>query len=448
MLRKKILVITGDTISKKMAGPAIRAMEISKILSQHADVTLVSTSAAEQLKVGFPIVAARGRSLKQLVSQAEVVVFQGFVLAQNPWLSRSGKLLIADLYDPMHLEQLEDTAELSSESKLKAVANTVAVISDQLRKADHFICATEKQRDLWLGHLSAVGRVNPLNYEQDSSLRKLIDVVPFGISEDEPQQDRHAIKGNIPGISPEDKVILWGGGIYNWFDPLTLIRSIELLSKKKPNVKLFFMGVSHPNPVFPEFAMSRQAQQLSAELGLTGNNVFFNQEWVDYEDRVNFLLDSDLGVSTHFDHLETAFSFRTRILDYLWARLPIVTTEGDSFGDYVSRYSLGISVPPENHSALAEAIETLLFDEEIRSLSINNIDTFRQDFVWSKATLPLLNMCLNQDHAPDLTSGLQSVPHHFVKETWLRGKIRGLFIIYRAGGFKAVFSRFSSGGTK
>ena len=87
-------------------------------------------------------------------------------------------------------------------------------------------------------------------------------------------------------------------------------------------------------------------------------------------------------------------------------------------------------------------------NEEIRSLSINNIDTFRQDFVWSRATLPLLNMCLNQDHAPDLTSGLQPVPRHFVKETWLRGKIRGLFIIYRAGGFRAVFSRFSSGGTK
>lgn len=431
-----------------MAGPAIRAMEISKILAQHAEVTLVSTSAAQQLDVEFPIVAARGRSLKQLVAQAEVVVFQGFVLAQNPWISRSGKLLIADLYDPMHLEQLEDTAQLSSEMKVKAVANTVAVISDQLRKADHFICATEKQRDLWLGHLSALGRVNPLTYEQDSSLRKLIDVVPFGISEQNPMQSRHAIKGAITGISPEDKVILWGGGIYNWFDPLTLIRSMELLSSKRPNVKLFFLGVSHPNPVFPEFSMSRQAQELSEELGLTGKSVFFNQEWVDYEDRVNYLLDSDLGVSTHFDHLETAFSFRTRILDYLWARLPIVTTEGDSFGDYVSRYSLGISVPPEDYLALAEALETLLFDEEFRSISIENLDAFRQDFVWSKATLPLLNMCLNQDHAPDLSSGLQPVPHRFAKETWLRGKIRGLIIVFRSGGFKAVLSRFSSGDTK
>lgn len=445
MVHKNIVVITGDTISAKMAGPAIRAMEISTILAQHADVTLVSTSSAEQLNVQFPIVSARGRLLKLLVSKADVIIFQGFVLAQNPWISKSGKLLIADLYDPMHLEQLEDTAQESSEKKVKAVANTVAVISDQLRKADHFICATEKQRDLWLGHLSALGRVNPLTYHQDSSLRKLIDVVPFGISEHDPVQSRHAIKGEIEGITLEDKVILWGGGIYNWFDPLTLIRAIEMLSKKRPNVKLFYLGVSHPNPVFPEFAMSRQAQQLSNELGLTDKNVFFNQDWVDYEDRVNYLLDADLGVSTHFDHLETAFSFRTRILDYLWARLPIVTTEGDSFGDYVTRHSLGISVPPEDQLALADALETLLFDEEVRTKSIQQVIEFRNEFVWSKATLPLLTMCLNQDHAPDLVVGLQPIPRKFVKETWLRGKIRGLFIVFREGGIKAVLSRISKG---
>ena len=61
--------------------------------------------------------------------------------------------------------------------------------------------------------------------------------------------------------------------------------------------------------------------------------MFFNEGWVDYDDRQNYLLESDIGVSTHLDHIETAFSFRTRILDYLWASLPIVATAGDSFAD-------------------------------------------------------------------------------------------------------------------
>jgi hypothetical protein len=37
-------------------------------------------------------------------------------------------------------------------------------------------------------------------------------------------------------------------------------------------------------------------------------------------------------VSTHYEHVETTFAFRTRILDYLWAGLPVVATGGDAFG--------------------------------------------------------------------------------------------------------------------
>jgi hypothetical protein len=42
-----------------------------------------------------------------------------------------------------------------------------------------------------------------------------------------------------------------------------------------------------------------------------------------------------VGVSTHRDHLETRLSFRTRMLDYIWAGLPIVCTDGDHFASLV-----------------------------------------------------------------------------------------------------------------
>lgn len=49
-------------------------------------------------------------------------------------------------------------------------------------------------------------------------------------------------------------------------------------------------------------------------------------------------MEADAGVSTHMSHVETTFSFRTRILDYLWAgRPPMVVTEGDSFAELVER---------------------------------------------------------------------------------------------------------------
>ena len=35
------------------------------------------------------------------------------------------------------------------------------------------------------------------------------------------------------------------------------------------------------------------------------------------------------------------FAFRTRVLDYLWAGLPIATTSGDVFGELIERERLG-----------------------------------------------------------------------------------------------------------
>ncbi|MBA2476756.1 MAG: hypothetical protein H0V40_12485, partial [Actinobacteria bacterium] len=39
-----------------------------------------------------------------------------------------------------------------------------------------------------------------------------------------------------------------------------------------------------------------------------------------------------VAVSAHFDDVETRFAFRTRLLDCLWAGLPVVTTRGDALG--------------------------------------------------------------------------------------------------------------------
>ena len=108
--------------------------------------------------------------------------------------------------------------------------------------------------------------------------------------------------------------------------------------------------------------MAVEARRLADELGLTGVHVFFNEEWVPYDQRQNFLLDADVAVTTHFHHVETDFSFRTRVLDYLWATLPTVTTNGDSLADLIERRGLGLTVPPEDVDALADALFTLLDD--------------------------------------------------------------------------------------
>jgi glycosyltransferase involved in cell wall biosynthesis len=264
------------------------------------------------------------------------------------------------------------------------------------------MCASEKQRDFWLGQLASLGRVNPVTYDQDKTLRSLIAIVPFGISDDPPVRSAPAMKGVVPGIGLDDRVILWGGGIYNWFDPLTLIRAIDSLRHRFPDLRLYFMGLRHPNPDVPQMQMATAAQALADKLKLTGKHVFFNEDWVAYEERQNFLLEADIGVSTHLDHIETAFSFRTRILDYLWAGLPIVATSGDALAQLVEDRSLGLAVPPGDVEALEETLARLLDDEALAKTCRENIAAVMPELVWSEALRPLVQFCRTPSRAPDL----------------------------------------------
>lgn len=396
----KVLVITGDVLGAKMAGPAIRAWEMAKALHEVCEVRLVSTQASTLGHDDFHVAYADEPELRRQVDWCEVLVFQGYTLSTFPWIRSTGKIIVADIYDPMHLEYLEQGKDDSPRKRTKMTEYISEVLNVQLELADFMLCASEKQRDFWLGQLSAVSRINPLVYDRDPSLRSLLDVAPFGISNVPAAQTRHAIKGEVSGIGIDDQVIIWGGGVYNWFDPLTLIRAVSQLITSYPKLRLYFLGVKHPNPDVPAMRMAAETMRLSDELGLTGTHVFFNTEWVDYDDRVNYLLDADLGVSTHFEHVETAFSFRTRILDYLWAGLPIVSTDGDTFAGLIKAHDLGAVVPPEDVDALAAAIERVLYSPERPQIS-ERVREFGLTMRWDQTLRALITFCLNPYQAAD-----------------------------------------------
>lgn len=397
----RVLVVTGDVLGAKMAGPAIRAWEMANALHEVCEVRLASTQGSTLEHGAFPVLAANEAELRRQIDWAEVLVFQGYTLSAFPWIRATNTIIVADIYDPMHLEFLEQGKDLAPSFRVKQGGYITEVLNVQLEMADYLLCASEKQRDFWLGQLAAVGRLNTRNYDADPSLRSLIDIAPFGISNAPATQTRHAIKGEVPGIGLDDQVIIWGGGVYNWFDPLTLIRAVARLVTKHPRLRLYFLGVKHPNPEVPAMRMAAETMRLSDELGLTDRHVFFNTEWVDYEDRVNYLLDADLGVSTHLDHVETAFSFRTRILDYLWAGLPIVATDGDTFAGLIREHRLGAVVPPEDVDALAAAIEATLYADDRSETSARVLEFGRTTFTWERTLRPLIEFCAAPRRAAD-----------------------------------------------
>ena len=402
--RQAILVVTADRLGRELAGPAIRALAIADDLAGAGhDVTLASLQPGEAPARGYGVLVGTGEAeLRAAAERTTIVVAQGWVLGGRPYLTADDKLVVADVYDPMHLEQLEQGHEAGTdEGRRQAVLGAVSILNHQLRRADLLLCASEKQRDLWLGQLAGLGRVNPRTYDDDPSLRSLIDVVPFGLPASAPEHRRPAVRGVVPGIGASDPLLLWGGGIYNWFDPLTLLRAVDRLRGTHPDVRLYFMGLRHPNPEIPTMRMAVDAQRLAAELGLVGSHVFFNEGWVPHDDRQDILLEADLGLSTHLDHVETAFSFRTRILDYLWAGLPVVATEGDSLADLVEAEGLGATVPSGDVAALHDALDGLLRSPEARAAARDRIAAVRPRFTWDRVLEPLRRFCEDPRPAPD-----------------------------------------------
>jgi|GEM_PF-245330 len=418
MTENHILIVSDDLVAAKMAGPGVRNWELARALVRAGQrVTLASPGAqfvppthdfGDRLTlIGYERDGDNG-PLRAVASSVDLIFAHGFTLHFLPFLREVGKPLAVDVYNPFTLEDLPRKVA----GGLDAVVvddflEYQRVLNAQLRAGDFFLCASEKQRDYWLGMLTANQRVNPHNYAADETLRLLIDVLPFGISSTPPQAVGHALKGVHPGIAADDKVIVWAGGIWDWFDPVTLVQAMPLVLRDEPRARLFFMGTRHPNAVVPPSRKVAEATASSRALGLLDSAIFFN-DWVAYDQRAAYLLDADLGTSIHLDHLETRFSFRTRLLDYIWAGLPMVISGGDSISEFVAAEGLG-QVLPVNANAGQVAAAILAVLRTPRTEFAGRFAAVQPTVTWDRVAAPLLRFAAAPYFAADRLAAGQSL---------------------------------------
>jgi len=393
-IRRTLVIISGEAVSSSMAGPAIRVWNFARVLSEYMNVILAVPNEPDMAEQDFQIIQYSDEGkLKEIVSSADIILCNGMTVSKYRSLKDSGKYLIIDIYDPYNLATLAEYQGENMKERLEIHSSIQKYFNEQFYYGDFFICASDRQRDFWLGMLAALNRVNPFSYNIDPSMRKMVDVVPFGMPSHKPIHTADVLKGRVEGIGKDDFVIIWGGGIYNWFDPLTLINAMKIVNSKRKDIKLYFMGIKHPNPEVKEFDMAGKTVELAKKLELYEKNIFFNFGWVDYDQRQNYLLESDAGIITHPEHIETRFSFRTRILDYLWAGLPIISTEGDHLSDKVRTESLGLIVKERSPEDLAEAIIRLAEKGKFYEDCIENIERIAKDYIWDKVCEPIIGFC-------------------------------------------------------
>ncbi|HEY6908152.1 MAG TPA: hypothetical protein VI356_02205 [Myxococcales bacterium] len=337
-----------DVVGAKMAGPGIRAVELSRRLAEHHEVTLVAEGAQELSGETF----RPSHDLGAALQDADVFVAQGFGFALRHLLRFRGRLVL-DLYDPVQLEQLAHMGSRPTPEQMVQVGYVRRRLQYLVRRADQVLCASRPQRALWLGWLGACGRLTPQALADDPEASRLLAVVPFGLPESPPQRAGSPLRAAI-GAGPEDRVALWGGGLWDWMDPALAVTAAGMARQRVPDLRLALLAGQRPGTGAPPMRAAADAARAAA-----GAGVHFVDHWVPYEERGAWLLDADLAVSAHKPSLEAELAFRTRLLDCLWAALPAACTEGDVLASEGERQGWARTAAVGDARALADAMVAL-----------------------------------------------------------------------------------------
>ncbi|HWP46331.1 MAG TPA: methyltransferase domain-containing protein [Candidatus Limnocylindrales bacterium] len=408
-VKTRILFLSVEEGLNRVPEVGTRFYEMARRLSKLFPVTHVTIGICSQEENTFKesgnLYLARcnpgdENTLKKYVDACEVVVLQRQILDLFPSTGFLEKISVVDLSLPPFLENLDKAKDPMV--KIQIHPEAISQLNHLLRMGDYFLYAHEAQRDFWLGMLYSQNRITSRVYEEDPYLKNLIDLVPSGIPEEKPVHSRQVLKGVYPGIKLTDKLLIWTaeasgtGGSIEGLDPITLLKAFVLIRRERSDIKLLFMGQER---LFDAIDMAKT-------FALYNTMVFFSPR-VSSEEKSNYLLEADVGVSIHSASLAAQFSSRNQILDYIWAGLPILTTRGDSFSYRVDSQPLGLSVAPGDAEGLATAILKLMDDEDFRQRCTHNIQAISKEFTWDNTLKPLIKFCRNPRKSKKESIGME-----------------------------------------
>jgi len=353
------VVYTPDVVGARMAGPGIRAWYFARELARIADVTLIAKLEQPEAIDGVRLVQHGSAAAELAMREAQLVIAQP---GRGVRRRRREQRLVYDLFDPVVLELRELYGSAPSlRQRLHLVAEWWRLLR-ALRSADLLIAATARQRDFYL----------PLQSGDAPWVE-----IPFGI-------DMREISSCA---KPQDHLLIWGGGIWEWLDPETAVEAVVRLNGEGLRCRLLFLGRARPNP---ELAGDRRENRFDNLLAAGTPFVSANDSWVPYRERLSWLRSGKIAIMLHHSTTEAEYSIRTRLFDAIAAGIPVVATEKGFAAELVKRESLGLVVPPDDAAAVAAAVRKLLTDDAFHLRCVENLERIRPRYAWEAVMGPLI----------------------------------------------------------
>jgi glycosyltransferase involved in cell wall biosynthesis len=352
------------------AGIGIRFIEFARVL--FADGHRITVLSPDGGGVpGCDAATLTAENIARLTSDSDVAVVQGH--AANALFAHGSALpTVVDLYDPFIIENLHYYGERGPE----VFTHDHATLLRSLMRGDLFLCASDAQRLFYLGCLLAIGRLNPVSFEDDPRLVQLIALAPFGVQAPRPHV-------------PRNRNAILFGGIYDWYDPILAIDAVAAARAQMGNVTLTF--TRHPNPHLTPQGKAAEAVEYVKKRGYEEFIRF--EPWFAYDQRAEFFERFGLALITFRQSLETDLSMRTRIYDYLWGGLPIVTSSAPGTNELLGQYGAGSVVATESADDFARAIVSITGDDSQYARCADGAGKFVQDHQWPAVLDPLRQFC-------------------------------------------------------
>lgn len=290
---------------------------------------------------------------------------------------RQDQQLILDGYVPIHIEMSARNSD-NLDREYDAFNFENKIWTKALRRGDILLCANEAQKKFYTGVMAQVGRINPITYGDED----LIQIVPYGIYREKAVAKHDPVSKLVK--NKKAFKLLWFGGIYPWFDLTNLLEAVKNANKTTP-IELIMVGVKNPFNQHPDF-IKRYEEVMDYIKNNNMDEIVHITDWVKFEDRAEWYLGSDAVVLINNIGMENTLAWRTRLVDYVWADLPIVTNGGDPMSDILEANKAVYILPDLDAKTIEKEIIKISKDKETLKQVSANLSKVRKLFYWDKVT--------------------------------------------------------------
>jgi glycosyltransferase involved in cell wall biosynthesis len=393
IIEKKEVLIIGygppPIMGAKVEGGGLRNWGLATAISKQipeCNVTFsfkfsLGDTIPEGFHNGIKLLHWKDESIYEFIQKCDIIILSycmGSDTERILSLTSKNQLIILDCYVPIHIEvSSREAKDLSLEAE--GFKRDMKYWNQSLLSGDLFLCASNSQMEYYKGILSCLGKLNPMTYKNHG-----IRILPYGINSDLPVTVSTPYSAHIQNNTKVFK-LLWFGGVYPWFDTNILLEAISKVQLKH-KIHLAMVGAKNPfvnNTIFLE--KNTELDQSIKRMKLT--DVVSLHEWIPYERRADWYCDCEAIITLNKEGMENSLSWRTRLVDYVWSGMPVLTNGGDPLGEQLISAKSAGRVSIKTSDELAEDISYYISNPNVLLDMKKGIQSFKSKLLWDKIIL-------------------------------------------------------------